>query len=158
MGKQKKESRLELLIKNWRRPTFPQTSAVSSAMRGLTSRCRQSRRLRHGMGRGVVCRRLGRLLWPASLMSVVCLPNSMRQPNSIATKNKKRAPQSRCSYKDGRRLTFPQTSAVSSARAGLTSLFGMGRGEHRLYNHPNKLFDIWHKTYKRKILPDCLIA
>ena len=51
-GQQKKESRLELLIKNWRRPTFPQTSAVSSARAGLTSRCRQSRRLRHGMGRG----------------------------------------------------------------------------------------------------------
>ena len=31
-GNKKKESRLELLIKNWRRPTFPQTSAVSSAM------------------------------------------------------------------------------------------------------------------------------
>ena len=52
-------------------------------------------------------------------------------------------------YKNGRRLTFPQTSAVSSARAGLTSLFGMGRGEHRLYNHPNNGFDIWNKTYKR---------
>ena len=52
---------------------------------------------------------------------------------------------------DGRRLTFPQTSAVSSARAGLTSLFGMGRGEHRLYNHPNNGFDIWNKTYKRNV-------
>ena len=53
--------------------------------------------------------------------------------------------------KNGRRLTFPQTSAVSSARAGLTSLFGMGRGEHRLYNHPNNGFDIWNKTYKGKL-------
>ena len=117
-----------------------------------TSRCLvKLGSLRHGTGRGMVCRRLGRLLWPASLMSVVCLPNLMRQPNSIATKNKKRAPQSRCSYKDGRRLTFPQTSAVSSARAGLTSLFGMGRGEHRLYNHPNNGFDHWNKTYKGKL-------
>ena len=54
--------------------------------------------------------------------------------------------------KNGRRLTFPQTSAVSSARAGLTSLFGMGRGEHRLCNHPNNGFDIGNKTYKGKRL------
>ena len=52
---------------------------------------------------------------------------------------KKEHPDWNALIKDGRRLTFPQTSAVSSARAGLTSLFGMGRGEHRLYNHPNIL-------------------
>ena len=63
--------------------------------------------------------------------------------------NKKRSFISETPYKNGRRLTFPQTSAVSSARAGLTSLFGMGRGEHRLYSHPNKRFDIRDKTYKR---------
>ena len=32
MVQQKKETLEDLLIKNWRRPTFPQTSAVSSAM------------------------------------------------------------------------------------------------------------------------------
>ena len=63
---------------------------------------------------------------------------------------KKEHPDWNALRKDGRRLTFPQTSAVSSARAGLTSLFGMGRGEHRLYNHPNNGFDIWNKTYKGK--------
>ena len=39
--------------------------------------------------------------------------------------------------KDWRLPTFPQTSAVSSAIKGLTSLFGMGRGEHLCYNHQN---------------------
>ena len=34
-----------------------------------------------------------------------------------------------------RRPTFPQTSAVSSARRGLTSLFGMGRGGPPCYSH-----------------------
>ena len=39
--------------------------------------------------------------------------------------------------KDWRRPTFPQINAVSSAMTGLTSLFGMGRGEHRRHRHPN---------------------
>ena len=69
--------------------------------------------------------------------------------------NKKRSLISETPYKNGRRLTFPQTSAVSSARAGLTSLFGMGRGEHRLYSHPNKRFDIRDKTYKRNVQRMC---
>ena len=34
-----------------------------------------------------------------------------------------------------RRPTFPQPSAVSSARRGLTSLFGMGRGGPPRYSH-----------------------
>ena len=58
--------------------------------------------------------------------------------------------------KNGRRLTFPQTSAVSSARAGLTSLFGMGRGEHRLYNHPNNGFGTLDKTYKEETFTESL--
>ena len=50
----------------------------------------------------------------------------------------KREPlQSDSLVKNWRRPTFPQTSAVSSAMKGLTSLFGMGRGEHLLYNHQN---------------------
>ena len=31
--------------------------------------------------------------------------------------------------------TYSPTSAVPSAQTGLTSLFGMGRGEPRRYNH-----------------------
>ena len=42
--------------------------------------------------------------------------------------------------KDWRRPTFPQINAVSSAMTGLTSLFGMGRGGHRLHSHQNILF------------------
>ena len=34
-----------------------------------------------------------------------------------------------------RRPTFPQFNAVSSARRGLTSLFGMGRGGPPCYSH-----------------------
>ena len=34
-----------------------------------------------------------------------------------------------------RRPTFPQANAVSSARRGLTSLFGMGRGGPPCYSH-----------------------
>ena len=57
----------------------------------------------------------------------------------IYQKQKKGAPDETPSVKDWRRPTFPQTSAVSSAMKGLTSLFGMGRGEHLLYNHQNIL-------------------
>ena len=43
--------------------------------------------------------------------------------------------------KGGRRLrrrpTLPRVTAVPSALAGLTSLFGMGRGGHRRYRHLN---------------------
>ena len=39
--------------------------------------------------------------------------------------------------KSWRRLTLPRFTAVPSALAGLTSLFGMGRGGHRRYRHLN---------------------
>ena len=52
---------------------------------------------------------------------------------------KKASPKGDAFIKDWRRPTFPRTSAVSSAMRGLTSLFGMGRGEHLLYNHQNIL-------------------
>ena len=39
------------------------------------------------------------------------------------------------SYKNWHRLTLPRFTAVPSALAGLTSLFGMGRGGHRRYRH-----------------------
>ena len=40
--------------------------------------------------------------------------------------------------KDGQRRTLP-LSAVPSALVGLTTLFGMGRGEPHRYSHPNFL-------------------
>ena len=40
-------------------------------------------------------------------------------------------------YGIGRRPTLPPVKAVPSARSGLTSLFGMGRGVPRRYNHRN---------------------
>ena len=56
-------------------------------------------------------------------------------------KNKKGSPfQGTPSVKDWQRPTFPRTCAVSSAMTGLTSLFGMGRGGHRLHSHQNILF------------------
>ena len=38
-------------------------------------------------------------------------------------------------YKIGHRPTLPPVTAVPLALAGLTSLFGMGRGGHRRYRH-----------------------
>ena len=43
---------------------------------------------------------------------------------------------------DWQRPTFPHGIAVSSALVGLTSLFGMGRGEHHRKNH-QKIFNIF---------------
>jgi hypothetical protein len=45
-------------------------------------------------------------------------------------------------FKIGHRLTLPRFTAVPSALAGLTSLFGMGRGGHRRYRHLNA-FSEW---------------
>ena len=36
----------------------------------------------------------------------------------------------------GRQSTLPPVTAVPSTLWGLTSLFGMGRGEHPSYSHP----------------------
>ena len=44
-------------------------------------------------------------------------------------------------FKERRRHTLPQI-AVPSAQAGLTSLFGMGRGEPRRNNHLKILFKV----------------
>ena len=55
---------------------------------------------------------------------------------------KKREPLRIPFIKDWQLPTFPQTSAVSSALKGLTSLFGMGRGEHLCYSHQNILLKI----------------
>src|SRR5690606_34780963 len=40
------------------------------------------------------------------------------------------------------RPTLPPVTAVPSALAGLTSLFGMGRGDHRRYRHL-KVFNLF---------------
>ncbi len=40
-------------------------------------------------------------------------------------------------YKIRRRPTLPPVTAIPSALAGLTALFGMGRGGHRRYRHLN---------------------
>ena len=48
--------------------------------------------------------------------------------------NKKTCPIGQVFYKKRQRHTLPQI-AVPSAQAGLTSLFGMGRGEPRRNNH-----------------------
>ena len=37
--------------------------------------------------------------------------------------------------KDRQRHTLPHCGAVPSAQVGLTSLFGMGRGDHHRYSH-----------------------
>ena len=42
----------------------------------------------------------------------------------------------------GRRPTFPQVDAVSSALPGLTSLFGMGRGAPRRHSRHVSLSDL----------------
>ena len=49
-------------------------------------------------------------------------------------KNKKACSNEQAFHKKRRRHTLPQI-AVPSAQAGLTSLFGMGRGEPRRNNH-----------------------
>ena len=46
------------------------------------------------------------------------------------------------SYKIWHRPTLPHVTAVPSALAGLTSLFGMGRGGHRRYRHLNILIKV----------------
>ena len=46
------------------------------------------------------------------------------------------------SIKIWHRPTLPHFTAVPSALAGLTSLFGMGRGGHRRYRHLN-IFCHW---------------
>jgi hypothetical protein len=54
--------------------------------------------------------------------------------NCCTTRNPMKV-SSQGSYKIGHRPTLPRFTAVPSALAGLTSLFGMGRGRHRRYRH-----------------------
>ena len=59
--------------------------------------------------------------------------------HTLVTLRNKKAPYiaERGFFKIGRRPTLPHVTAVPSALAGLTSLFGMGRGGHRRYRHLN---------------------
>ena len=70
--------------------------------------------------------------------------NTINTTNSRATsppENKKGSPKIlRLPIKGWRRPTFPRTRAVSSAMPGLTSLFGMGRGVHRLHGRQGSSF------------------
>ena len=50
---------------------------------------------------------------------------------------KKSGPLNASRYRMRQRPTLPPLKAVPSARPGLTSLFGMGRGGPRCYNHLN---------------------
>ena len=56
-------------------------------------------------------------------------------------------------YKKRRRHTLPQ-NAVPSAQAGLTSLFGMGRGEPRRNNHLKSFKAI---AINHKALASCFV-
>ena len=47
-------------------------------------------------------------------------------------------------YKIRHRPTLPPVTAIPSALAGLTSLFGMGRGGHRRYRHLNTFLYMPH--------------
>ena len=59
---------------------------------------------------------------------------------------KKSPLQSEGFYGIGRRPTLPPVKAVPSARSGLTSLFGMGRGGPRRYNHLNVFLTVISST------------
>ena len=47
--------------------------------------------------------------------------------------------------KDRQRLTLPGVILVPSALAGLTALFGMGRGDPRRYSHLKLLGDVYDR-------------
>ena len=61
---------------------------------------------------------------------------SMGSPMSIKTESPLSV-DSGLPYKIRHRPTLPPVTAIPSALAGLTSLFGMGRGGHRRYRHLN---------------------
>ena len=61
-------------------------------------------------------------------------------------KQEKPAVSYRLSFKIWHRPTLPRVTAVPSALAGLTSLFGMGRGRHRRYRHLNIFIVCFYST------------
>ena len=74
-------------------------------------------------------------------------PRAAGRRTCVRRQNKKGAPRVRdAPIEDWRRPTFPQTSAVSSAMRGLTSLFGMGRGGHPLNSHQGSLLAVPQPT------------
>ena len=58
-------------------------------------------------------------------------------------------------FKIWRRPTLPHVTAVPSALAGLTSLFGMGRGGHRRYRHLNifKVYQLFVGSWVGRLDP-----
>ena len=59
-------------------------------------------------------------------------------------------------YKIGHRPTLPPFTAVPLALAGLTSLFGMGRGGHRRYRHL-KILELKAESRKLKAFEHFLL-
>lgn len=64
----------------------------------------------------------------------VCAAERQYRKKSLAHK-KAPAVQQWLLYKKRHRPTLPPVTAIPSALAGLTALFGMGRGRHRRYRH-----------------------
>ena len=102
---------------------------VGACCRGIASPCRafvpfaRNDALPEGLSYRVIVARLG---WPA--------------------RNKK-APSGgmRIVIKDRQRLTLPGVILVPSALAGLTALFGMGRGDPRRYSHLKFFDDVYDR-------------
>ena len=63
---------------------------------------------------------------------------------SAQTKKRPRCFAQRGPYKIRHRPTLTPVTAIPSALAGLTALFGMGRGGHRRYRHLNT-FMTWNR-------------
>jgi hypothetical protein len=60
-----------------------------------------------------------------------------KKPKALKNKKAQRKKSKGFLCKIGHRPTLPPVTAVPLALAGLTSLFGMGRGGHRRYRHLN---------------------
>src|SRR3546814_12194226 len=54
------------------------------------------------------------------------------------------------------RPTLPRVTAVPSALAGLTSLFGMGRGGHRRCRHLNAFHILTGRSEERRVGKECV--
>ena len=82
-----------------------------------------------------------------------------RYLSDLANARNKKSPvqwSTELSFKIGHRPTLPPVTAVPLALAGLTSLFGMGRGGHRRYRHLKilKVASIWYQVSRLKTRPD----
>ena len=80
--------------------------------------------------------------WPNDAQQMTNDAQQMTQCREAnAWKQESPAVSCEASYKIWHRPTLPRITAVPSALAGLTSLFGMGRGGHRRYRHLNIFID-----------------